>query len=336
MKDIVDTNGNGHVRWKKEIMKGNIMNKNLFISHSSYDKEVVEVLAGLIKKVSLNQIHIWFSNDQQVEGGFLAGDNWFETILSNLKSSQAVVSLITPNSNNSPWILYESGYAEALGGTKLIPLKFLINVSEVSIPLQRKQIFSFTNVEDANLFLKKVLDAFDIVFDDEVFGDYVLKSLEQMRNCFKRKEDIIKENPYEMLSKKMDTFLEMFVKSTILPQTDIQAEYEVPFEFMNNKGNKIVEYIKINSSIKVSDVLDSLFFILNGMVRAYKYLETWIVKEKGTKRYVVVSDVQNLIYAKDIFRPNTKWEVEFLDKPYSPDNFYNSKNNRAKTGSFQA
>lgn len=310
------------------------MGKNLFISHSSYDKEVVEVLTSLIRKVSLNQIHIWFSNDQQVDGGFLAGDNWFETILGNLRSSQAVVSLITPNSNNNPWILYESGYAEALEGIKLIPLKFLINVNEVSVPLQQKQIFSFTNVEEANLFLKKVLDAFGIVFDEEVFGDYVLKSLEQMRNCFKRKEDIIKENPYELLSKKMDNFFDMMVKSTRSPQLDTQTEYEVSFEFLNNNGNRIVEYIKINSSIKVSDVLDSLFFILNGKVRAYKYLETWIVKEKRTKRYVVVSDVQNLIYAKDIFRPNTEWEVEFLDKPYVPDNSFNLKYNRTKWESF--
>ena len=48
------------------------MEKNLFISHSSLDKEVVEVLAKLIERVSLNQIHIWFSNDRGSDGGFLA------------------------------------------------------------------------------------------------------------------------------------------------------------------------------------------------------------------------------------------------------------------------
>lgn len=310
------------------------MNRNLFISHSSYDKEIVEVLVNLIRKVSLNQIHIWFSNDQQVNGGFLVGDNWFDTILNNLKNSQAVISLITPNSNNNPWILYESGYAEALERTKLIPLKFLININEIPIPLQQKQVFSFTKLDEANAFLKKVLDSFDIIYDEEVFGGYVLKSLEQMRNCFKRKEDIIKENPYDLLSRKMDSYFEMIVNSIIPERKDNQAEYEVPFEFLNNNGNEIVEYIKINSSVRVSDVLDSIFFILNGKVRAYKYLETWIIKEKGTKRYVVVSDVQNLIFAKDIFRPNTEWEIEFLDKPYVPDNLYNSRFNKTKRESF--
>lgn len=86
--------------------------------------------------------------------------------------------------------------------------------------------------------------------------------------------------------------------------------------------------------MKVSDILDSVYFILNGKVEPYKYLETWIIKEKGEKRYVVVSDVQNLILARDIFRPNTKWEVVFLKKPYVSDNSYNAEYNEVKMESY--
>lgn len=310
------------------------MNKNLFISHSSYDKKIVEILANLIRKVSLNQIHIWFSNDQCVNGGFLVGDNWFDSILNNLKNSQAVISLITPNSNNNPWILYESGYAEALEKTKLIPLKFFINISQISIPLQQKQIFSFTKLDEANIFLKKVLDSFNILYDEEVYSSYVLKCLNQMRDCYKSKNEIIEENPYDALSKKIDTYFDLVLNTMKFKTDEEQAEYEVLLEFVNNKGNKVVEFLRINSTVKVSDILDSVFFILNGKVEAYKYLETWIIKEKGEKRYVVVSDVQNLIFARDIFRPNTRWEVEFLDKPYVPDNFYNSEYNEVKMESY--
>lgn len=46
------------------------MGKNIFISHSSYDKDVVKIFSELIKKVSLSQINIWFSNDTDTEGGF--------------------------------------------------------------------------------------------------------------------------------------------------------------------------------------------------------------------------------------------------------------------------
>lgn len=310
------------------------MKRTLFISHSSYDREIVEVLANLIRRVSLNQIHIWFSNDRQVDGGFLAGDNWYETILNNLKNSEAVISLITPNSNNNPWILYESGYAEALEGTKLIPLKFLMNISEISVPLQHKQIFSFTNTDEANTFLKKVLDSFNIDFDEEAFHNYVLESINEMRSCFKDKENIIKESPYELLSKKMDDYFEMMLKLEISNSNHNQVEYEVPFEFIYENGKIVKEYIKINPSIRVCDVLDSVFFILNGQVEPYKYLETWIIKEKGTQRFVVISDVQNLILAMDVFKINTQWIVEFLDKPYTPNNKYNSKHNNVKIESF--
>lgn len=309
------------------------MEKNLFISHSSYDKKVVEVLVNLIKKVSLNQIHIWFSNDTEVNGGFFVGDNWFETILSNLQKSQAVISLITPNSNNSPWILFESGYAEALDSSKLIPLKFLININEISIPLQRKQIFSITSVDEANVFLKKVLDSFDIVYDEQIFNDYVIKSLNEMRSCYENKENITEENNFELLSKKMDNYFDMILKAGI-SKNQKEVAYEVSIEFIDFLGNRIVEHIKINSSVRVSDVLDSIFFILNGRVNAYKYLEEWIIREKGTNRYVVVSDVQSLIPAMNIFRIGTEWVIEFLDKPYKPDNTFNSEHNDTRRESF--
>ena len=264
------------------------MERNLFISHSSYDKELVEVLANVIRKVSLNQIHIWFSNDREANGGFLAGDNWFQAILKNLRNSKAVVSLITPNSNNNPWILYESGYAEALKDTKLIPLKFLININEVSIPLQQKQIFSFSKKDEANIFLKKVLDSFNIMYDEEIFQDYVSKKIDQMRDCYKAKEEIVKEAPYNLLSEKIDNYFELVLNSMAVNAIEFQKEYEVLLEFMNSNGNKVIEYIKIKPSLRVCDVLDSVFFILNGKVEPYRYLETWIIKEKENKMYVVI------------------------------------------------
>ncbi len=300
------------------------MERNLFISHSSYDKKVVQVLANLIKKVSLNQVHIWFSNDQETYGGFLAGDSWFETIFNNLQKSQAVISFITPNSNNNPWILFESGYAEALENTKLIPLKFLVNINEISSPLHHKQIFSMLNIDEANTFLRKVLGCFNIIYDEEIFSDYVNKCLNEMRSCYESKDVTNEENAFELLSKKMDNYFNLILKRGDLKE-EKQFEYEVSIEFENLSGNIIKEYIKINSLIKVNDVLDSIFFILNGRVKAYKYMEEWIIKEKGINRYVVVSDVQNLIFARDIFRIGTEWMIEFLDEPYKPNNIFNSE-----------
>ncbi len=304
------------------------MNKNLFISHSSYDKDVVEIFANLIRRVSLNQIHIWFSNDTRIQGGFMAGDNWFETILNNLKCSQAVVSFITPNSNDQPWIMYESGYAEALNSSKLIPVKFLINIGEVSTPLQQKQIFGFSNIDEANILIKKILDAFDIIFDEEVFHTLIVNSLNDMRNCFisQKQKASEEENSYEMLSKKLDNYFEMIMRSKLNYDTS-QIEYEVPIEYKDKFDRSIVEYIKIEHTTTISDVLDKVYFILDGKVEAYKYLEEWIIKEKNAERYVVISDFQDMIPASCVFTPYSNWSVILLDSPYTPNNEYNENNN---------
>jgi len=309
------------------------MNKNLFISHSSLDKEVVKIFADLINRVSLNQIHIWFSNDTEVHGGFMGGDNWFETILNNLKCSQAVVSFITPNSNDQPWILYESGYAEALRDSKLIPVKFLINIGQVSTPLQQKQIFGFSNIDEANILMKKILDVFDVVFDEEIFHALIVKSLNDMRNCFvsQKQKSLEKENSYKMLEQKLDNYFEMIMKFK-LNYNISQIEYEVSIEYKDNYNKQIVEYIKIEYTTTISDVLDRVYFILNGKVKPYTYLEKWIIKEKTAERYVVISDYQETIPASCIFIPYSEWVIILLDSPYVPDNTYNKNNNVCRIG----
>lgn len=131
----------------------------------------------------------------------------------------------------------------------------------------------------------------------------------------------------------MDNYFDMIIRAGV-SESQAKLEYEVAIEFTDFSKNKIVEYIKIDTSVRLCDVLDSIFFILNGRVNAYKYLEEWIVREKGTNRYVVVSDVQNLILAMDVFRIGTEWVIEFLDKPYVPDNTFNSEHNNLKIESF--
>lgn len=308
------------------------MNNNIFISHSSSDRKVVEIFADLIRRISLNQINIWFSNDNEVHGGYMVGDNWLETILNNLQCSQAVIAFITPNSNNQPWILYESGYAEALKNSKLIPIKFLINVEEVSSPLQQKQIFGFSNVEEANILIKKILGSFNIIFDEEVFRDLIIRKLNEMRSCFEtiNKELNRKENPYEVLSHKLDCYFNMIMKFGSNDETQ-RIEYEVPIEYEDRFGKYIKEYIKIENTTTVSDVLDKVFFILAGKVMAYTYLEKWIIKNKNIDRYVVISDFQDMIPATCIFKPYSEWVVKYLDAPYVPNNAYN-KNNVCRVG----
>ena len=302
------------------------MDKNLFISHSTHDKDVVDILAKLIRQISLNQIHIWFSSDKHIEGGFFVGDNWFTSILDNLKNSNAVISFITPNSNNQPWILFESGYAEALSNSRLIPLKFMIETTEISTPLQQKQIFDFSNVEEATTFLKKILDCFEIFFAQEAFHDFIVSALNQMKSIYKANENIKYEaSPIQILSKKIDSYFNMLLKSDGVGNQ--RREYEVSIEHINQSGKRVIEYVKINNFMTISNVLDKIYYILEETISPYRYMETWILKEKGTDRLVVISDIQDMVPAHYVFRFASQWEVIYLDRAYQPDNTFNAKNN---------
>lgn len=75
---------------------------------------------------------------------------------------------------------------------------------------------------------------------------------------------------------------------------------------------KRIEFIRIDSKLTVSDVLDEIYFLLYGKVLPYTYMSSWILREKRKKRYVCISSVQDWIPANYIFKPETIWEVIYI------------------------
>jgi len=80
-----------------------------FISHYGGDKNIAELFSNALRRITLEQISPWFSSDDNRGGGLRPGDIWFNQILDRITQSKAVVSLLTPNSINRPWIYFESG-----------------------------------------------------------------------------------------------------------------------------------------------------------------------------------------------------------------------------------
>lgn len=296
--------------------RGIIMKKNIFISHSSYDKEMVKIFSELIKKVSLSQIHIWFSNDTTIEGGFLVGDDWFETIIGQIKRSEVVISFITPNSNNQPWILYESGYAEALDTCTLVPVKFSIDITDVSIPLQHKQIYNLSGIEDLHIFLSKLLHLFNIVYDREIFQETVQTYLKKMRDCWSPNNIKVGMNDYNQILDKIDQRMEYYFRNIGKEQKIEKVEqYEVILEYKIGMNDKR-EYITIHPNATVQDVLNEIYYMISDMVEPYQYLESWVLLEIKTQRAAIISDdIYDWIPAQSIFKINSLWKVVYLDKP---------------------
>lgn len=293
------------------------MRKSIFISHSSHDKEVVKIFSELIKRVSLSQIHIWFSNDTNVNGGFLVGDDWFKSIIDNIKKSQVVISFITPNSNNQPWILFESGYAEAMDSCVLVPVKFAIDISEISIPLQHKQIYNLSGLEDLHVFLSKLLNMFDIVYDKEIFQNIVQTYLKRIRDVWDVNNTITKKVVFEdKLIERIEQKFEYYFENINKVYKSVGNEkYEVCFIYIANDKEKR-EYISINSNMTVSDVLDEVYYAIYDFVKPYTYLESWVLTEIRTQQRLILNQsMQEKIPAQIIFKQNLFFQIDFLRNP---------------------
>jgi hypothetical protein len=76
---------------------------DLFISHSSSDKEWVSHLVEALNKTTTNKkFTIWFDEDH-----ILGGDYILKQIEDGIKNSRFIAVVLTPESINSDWVSFE-------------------------------------------------------------------------------------------------------------------------------------------------------------------------------------------------------------------------------------
>ena len=183
-----------------------------------------------------------------------------------------------------------------------------------------EKIYSFSNLDEIQLFLRKVLKVFEIQYDEEVFRDIVVKSLDDMRQKYSsiNHYKIEKEtDSIAKLSRKVDSYFSEFLTYTMSNDNKIPFSYEIEIEYEKNNA-KFVEYIKIQSNLSCSDILDEIYYLLYDRVKPYTYLSSWVLVEKNTKRYAIIWNIQDWVPANFIFKPGTLWKVVYNDNnnPY--------------------
>ncbi|MDR1760454.1 MAG: toll/interleukin-1 receptor domain-containing protein [Fibrobacter sp.] len=100
----------------------------VFISHDTKDAEIAEAFSKLLSSVSAGVLKSFRSSDRKGTQGIEYGVEWFPEIMKKLDEASDVVCLLTHNSIDRPWILYEAGVARgklcttALGIAIGIPL----------------------------------------------------------------------------------------------------------------------------------------------------------------------------------------------------------------------
>jgi hypothetical protein len=111
----------------------------VFISWSGERSQLLaQALHGWLPLV-LHYVQPWLS-----EADVAAGDRWAQAIAKELETSNFGVICVTPENLTSPWVLFEAGaLAKSMQGTKVIPLLFNREFSDISGPLAQFQAKKF-------------------------------------------------------------------------------------------------------------------------------------------------------------------------------------------------
>jgi len=131
----------------------------------------------------------------------------------------------------------------------------------------------------------------------------------------KRFLEVIEKPTYQIVGDNVN----LSVKENKIQQINnsMEISYSVSFDIDFPKLKNKNLYIDIRQDDTFQDITDTLYFMLKKNISPYTYLEEWIIIEYETSRHIVIREIADKIPAKVIFRPNTKWKIVKLDKPYN-------------------
>ena len=116
----------------------------IFLSHSSLDREIAAALKTLVQDLFGKGVAVEYSSDQEAGGGIPPGDKWLPWIIKKISAADKTYVLLTPNSMNKPWVLWESGAAAGVAlavdkPTPVVPITFGITNDDMPSPLASTQ-----------------------------------------------------------------------------------------------------------------------------------------------------------------------------------------------------
>ena len=103
----------------------------VFISHDSRDADLAEAFSNLLLDVSGGMLKSFRSSDKKGASGIDFGEEWYAAIISQLADATDVVALLSQQSIDRPWILYEAGLAKGRLETTVIGVALGVPLSQV-------------------------------------------------------------------------------------------------------------------------------------------------------------------------------------------------------------
>lgn len=113
----------------------------VFISHDSRDADLAEAFGNLLSDVSAGTLKSFRSSDRKGTAGIEFGAEWYKSIMSTLGDATDVVALLTRQSVDRPWILYEAGVAKGKLDTTVFGVA-------IGIPLEKASTGPFAQFQN--------------------------------------------------------------------------------------------------------------------------------------------------------------------------------------------
>lgn len=170
----------------------------VFISHDTRDAEIAEAFSILLKRVSAGVLKSFRSSDKKSNQGIEYGVEWYPEIIKNIQGATDVVCLLTPNSIDRPWILFEAGMAKGKLNTPILGVA-------LGLPLTKASSGPFAQFQNCNgdedSLCKLVFQLVDRIPnsepDEETIKFHVQKFITSIEEIFSKR----KENPeYQSVS----------------------------------------------------------------------------------------------------------------------------------------
>ncbi|MBE2226813.1 MAG: toll/interleukin-1 receptor domain-containing protein [Ignavibacteria bacterium] len=226
----------------------------IFFSHSSKDRDCLVKLKEFFVSKTSNTIDVFLSSDGQ---SIPLGKDWIHKIQDSLNNSKIMIIFLTPNSINSQWVYFESGYTYSRN-IRVIPVGFLgIDLNHIKPPLSILQGFNINTEEGLNNLIGIINEEFsfnhELSFTKNEFNQVIelspmlksemnnsLVSVESIEVYFTKDEDYTKDN--EVVFNEIKEFMKLEKYEFQLDKSSIITHGLI----VNNHDNKDEKLIRIS------------------------------------------------------------------------------------------
>ncbi len=154
---------------------------NIFISHAHSDRDIARRLSRLITELFGEQFKVNYSTSAKIDGGIPPGKDWFSWINEQIEAPEIAVILLTTNSIEKPWVIWEAGAVAgavmarrfqtaqnnagetgtaASEDSRVFPLALGLKTDEIPGPFARTQLVDALNEESMQQFADSIFQIY--------------------------------------------------------------------------------------------------------------------------------------------------------------------------------